>query len=52
MSEHLLYLSRGDVRALAIQPGEAREAAVMAWKPCPGPSVSALFGRLRFRPAA
>ena len=32
MSEHLLYLSRGDVRALAIQPGEAREAVLQAFR--------------------
>jgi ornithine cyclodeaminase/alanine dehydrogenase len=32
MSERLLYLSRGDVRALAIQPGEAREAVLQAFR--------------------
>lgn len=28
MSEHLLYLSRSDVKALAIDPGQAREAVL------------------------
>ena len=30
----------------------ADEAAVIAWKPWPGPSVSAVFGMLRVSPAA
>ena len=30
----------------------AEDAAVIAWKPWPAPSVSAVFGMLRFSPAA
>jgi len=32
MSEHLLYLSRSDVKALAIDPGQAREAVFQAFR--------------------
>ncbi len=32
MSEHLLYLSRHDVRSLAIAPGEVREAVLRAFR--------------------
>ncbi|MGO4403544.1 hypothetical protein AB4Z10_04665 [Bosea sp. RAF48] len=32
MSEHLLYLSRNDVKALAIAPGAAREAVLRAFR--------------------
>ncbi|CAN7501616.1 ornithine cyclodeaminase family protein [Bosea sp. LjRoot237] len=32
MSEHLLYLSRSDVKALAIDPGQAREAVLQAFR--------------------
>ena len=32
MSDTLLYLSRGDIRALAISPGEAREAVLQGFR--------------------